>query len=88
MIPQNQCVYFPFATWKIRNDEWYRLSVENGISGDLMVKINGITGNKLLATPTVSGHTVIWLPSSRTLIRHVIVVSGGLESPLNFADLD
>lgn len=78
----------PINKVEVKLREWNTLEVKCSEDSKLIVKINGVTVNRLEGMQTNKGHVVIWPANAEMRLRNAAVVVDGSETKLSFETLE
>lgn len=78
----------PINKAEVKVREWNTLEVKCSEDSKLIVKINGVTVNRLEGMQTNKGHVVIWPANAEMRLRNAVVVVHGNETKLSFETLE
>lgn len=78
----------PINKPEVKLREWNTLEVKCSEDSKLIVKINGVTVNRLEGMQTNKGHVVIWPANAEMRLRNAVVVVDGSETKLSFETLE
>lgn len=77
----------PINRAEIKLREWNTLEVKCTNDGKMVVKINGVTVNRLAEMQRSKGHIVIWPAAIEMRLRNAVIVSGEKQTKLRFDDI-
>jgi hypothetical protein len=78
----------PINKAEVKLREWNTLEVKCSEDSKLIVKINGVTVNRLEGMQTNKGHVVIWPANAEMRLRNAAVVVDGNKTKLSFETLE
>lgn len=78
----------PINRAEVKLREWNTLEVKCTEDSKLIIKINGVTVNRLEGMQTNKGHVVIWPANAEMRLRNAVVAVDGSETKLSFETLE
>ena len=78
----------PINKAEVKLREWNTLEVKCSEDSKLIVKINGVTVNRLEGMQSNKGHVVLWPANAEMRLRNAVVAVDGSETKLSFETLE